>query len=63
MGKFVEKNGAVISVATFVASAAAMVGSYVWSIFRSDKQQIKYYEKQADVQDAQLDYYRSITRK
>ncbi len=63
MGKFLEKNSGVIGVVTFVASAAAMVGSYVWSIFRSDKRQVKYYEKQANVQDAQLDYYRSITRK
>ena len=54
MLEWLKKHKGAVMVGTYVASCATLVSTYVISVIRGDKRQIKSYEKLNEVYDAEL---------
>lgn len=54
MKEWFQKHQGAVLVGSYLAGIVTMVGTYVASVIRGDKRQIKYYAKANEIQDEQL---------
>lgn len=63
MGNFIDKHGKTVGFVAWVGAVVSVGAGYVVSLIRSDKREIKHYEKLNEVYQSEIDFYRSGTKK
>lgn len=63
MSEFLKKYGSKIVSGGVIAAWFGALGTAVASLVRGDRRQQKYYEKQNELQEEQLTYWRNLNKK
>ena len=61
MGEFFKKNGSLVGIVAIVGSYVGVCAAAIARSIRGDKREKDYYKKQSEVQQSQIEYWRSVT--